>query len=157
MSAGEGPAATPRPAGAATGHRRRRIARRAAIDVLYQSDIRDCTPSQAMAEWRAAGHAVPDYAADIVAGVEAGMRDIDRLLGESAEEWTVARMVAVDRAILRVAVYEMRTGLAPAVAVSEAVAAANELSTADSGRFVNGVLGRVARTLGADEPSTMER
>ena len=93
---------------------------------------------------------MPQYAEAIVTGVEAGLRDIDRDLGESAEDWTVPRMAAVDRAILRVACYEMRSGLPPAVAIDEAVTAANELSTEASGRFINGVLGRVGRGPGPE-------
>ena len=58
------------------------------------------------------------------------------------------RLAAVDRAILRIAVVEMRTGIPPAVAINEAVEAARELSTEASGRFVNGVLGRIARVAG---------
>jgi N utilization substance protein B len=57
-------------------------------------------------------------------------------------------MASVDRTILRVACHELRSGVPPAVAINEAVQAANELSTEDSGRFVNGVLGRIARELG---------
>jgi len=60
----------------------------------------------------------------------------------------VPRMAVVDRTILRVACYEMSAGVPPAVAINEAVEAANELSTEDSGRFINGVLGRIARENG---------
>ncbi|MGH2737889.1 MAG: transcription antitermination factor NusB, partial [Actinomycetota bacterium] len=69
------------------------------------------------------------------------------LIGEHAEGWTVRRMAAVDRAVLRVACYEMlfREDVPAAVAIDEAVATAKELSTGDSGRLVNGVLGRIAR------------
>jgi len=88
------------------------------------------------------------YAVDIVSGVEREMDSIDRLLAASSEEWTVPRMAIVDRTILRVACHELRSGVPPAVAINEAVQAANELSTEDSGRFVNGVLGRIARDLG---------
>ena len=139
--AGAGPDGT-RTAG---GHRRRRVARRAAIDILYQADIRSCTPSEALHELVGAGRSAPAYTAQIVAGVEEGLDEIDRALGESAEEWTVPRMAAVDRAILRVACYEISAGIPAAVAIDEAVSAANELSTEASGRFINGVLGRLAR------------
>jgi transcription antitermination protein NusB len=145
LDAGAGGRVEDSPSRGGTGHRRRRAARRTAIDVLYQADIRGCSPSEALSEWRTAGRAVPDYAEEIVTGVEAKLADIDRDLGASAEDWTVPRMAAVDRAILRVACFEMRSGLPPAVAIDEAVTAANELSTAASGRFINGVLGRVGR------------
>jgi N utilization substance protein B len=127
------------------GHARRRTARRQAIDILYQADVTGRDPSVVMKEWDAAGRSISSYAAEIVSGVEGLLAEIDRDLGVHAEEWTVARMAAVDRTILRVACYELRSGIPVAVAINEAVEAANELSTEDSGRFVNGILGRIAR------------
>jgi transcription antitermination protein NusB len=132
----------------ATGHRRRRSARRLAIDILYQADVREQSSSQVLEEWRRAGRKIPEYTGDIVRGVERDLRLIDGELGANSEEWTVQRMAMVDRTILRVACYELRAGLPPAVAINEAVEAANELSTEDSGRFINGVLGRIARSIG---------
>jgi N utilization substance protein B len=131
------------------GHRRRRAARRAALDILFQADVTDTDPSDVLAAWRAAGRTVPDYAADLIAGVTANLEEVDAVLQEHLEDWTVPRLATVDRAILRIAVVEMRTGIPPAVAINEAVEAARELSTEASGRFVNGVLGRIARV--ADE------
>jgi N utilization substance protein B len=127
--------------------RRRRAARRLAIDILYQADVMERRPSQVLEEWRAAGRTIPSYTAGLVAAVEAGLDSIDRSLGASSEGWTVHRMATVDRTILRVACAELREGIPPAVAIDEAVEAAKELSTEDSGRFINGVLGRIARTL----------
>lgn len=127
------------------GHAKRRAARRQAVDVLYQADVMGRAPSGVLGEWRGAGRDVQPYAEELVRGVELALPEIDALLGRYSEEWTVARMAAVDRTILRVACYELRAGLAPAVAISEAVQTANELSTEDSGRFVNGLLGRIAR------------
>ncbi|MGH2695365.1 MAG: transcription antitermination factor NusB, partial [Actinomycetota bacterium] len=90
---------------------------------------------------------VPGFAEQLVKGVEEKREELDRLIGEHAEGWTVRRMAAVDRAVLRVACYEMlfREDVPAAVAIDEAVEAAKELSTEASGRFVNGVLGRIAR------------
>ena len=136
-------ASNPRP-----GHGRRRAARRQAIDLLYQADVTGRPPSAVLTQWEAAGRRAALYAVDIVSGVEREMDSIDRLLAASSEEWTVPRMAIVDRTILRVACHELRSGVPPAVAINEAVQAANELSTEDSGRFVNGVLGRIARDLG---------
>ena len=127
------------------GHARRRAARRQAVDLLYQADLMGRAPSEVLKEWRAAGRRVHPYAAELIAGVERSLPEIDRRLGMYSEEWTVSRMAAVDRTILRVASFELRSGLAPAVAIDEAVRAAKALSTEDSGRFVNGLLGRVAR------------
>jgi len=82
-----------------------------------------------------------------VLGVADRLPELDEVIGGAAEEWTVGRMAAVDRALLRLAAHEIlhREDVPAAVAIDEAVAAAKELSTEDSGRFVNGVLGRIAR------------
>ena len=136
----------------ATGHRSRRRARRVALDILYEADLLGRAPSVVTGEWEAAGKSVPEYAADLVRGVEQHLHEIDERLGASYEEWTVHRMAAVDRAILRVACYELNQGnVPPAVAFNEAVEAPNELSTGDSGRFINGVLGRIARAIGVSD------
>jgi N utilization substance protein B len=102
-------------------------------------------PRAVLEEWRAAGRAIADYAAELVAGVEGRIAEIDAMIGSSSEGWAVYRMPVIDRTILRVSCYEMESGVPAAVAISEAVHAANELSTEDSGRFVNGVLGTIAR------------
>jgi transcription antitermination protein NusB len=140
----------------ATGHRSRRRARRVALDILYEADLLGRAPTVVAGEWEAAGKSVPDYAAELVRGIQDDLPAIDDRLGASSEEWTVQRMAAVDRAILRVACYELNEGtVPPAVAINEAVEAANELSTGDSGRFINGVLGRIARAIGI--PDVRER
>jgi N utilization substance protein B len=100
-----------------------------------------------MGDWVAADRDVPTFSRALVEGVAAHLPDIDLLLEEHAEDWPVKRMPALDRTILRVAIEELRfrDDIPDSVAISEAVEAANELSTEDSGRFVNGVLGRIAR------------
>ena len=140
---------------AAAGHRRRRAARPVAIDIVYQADVTGRRPGEIVEEWEAAGKSVPPYAAELARAVEADMPEIDAVLGANAEEWTVPRMAVVDRTILRVACYELGAGLAPAIAINEAIEAANELSTQDSGRFINGVLGRIARTRETSDPDVL--
>jgi N utilization substance protein B len=123
----------------------RRAARRIAIDVLYQSDITGVAPEEVLEGWRSAGREVPAFAATLVEGVADRGPEIDLLLEDHAQGWTVARMAALDRTILRVAVYELLgTDVPTSVAISEAVEAASELSAEDSRRFVNGVLGPIA-------------
>lgn len=126
---------------------RRRTARRRAIDVLYQADLTDRAPSEVLAERDALERIAPVYARECVLGVQEHLGEIDRLLGEAAEGWTVARMPAVDRAILRLAAYEIlyRDDVPDAVIINEAVEAAKELSTEPSRGFVNGLLGKIAR------------
>ena len=133
------------------GHRRRRAARRQAVEILYQADVTGEEPSDVAAAWRAAGRTVAPYALELVEGVERDLPVIDALLDEDDADWPLSRMAVVDRTILRVACYELGAGLPPAVVINEAVEAAVELSTEDSGRFVNGVLARIAR--GRDGPA----
>jgi N utilization substance protein B len=130
----------------------RREARRAAIQILYQADLTGEEPDAVLAG-RGALEAIPSFARELVEGVDGLLPQVDLILEEHAEGWSVARMPAVDRAILRVAVYELmaRPDVPRAAAINEAVEAANELSTEDSGRFVNGVLGRIARELPPSE------
>jgi N utilization substance protein B len=128
----------------------RRDDRRVAIDILYQADITDASPTTVLADWRAAGRDVAPFAEQLVEGVAERLPDIDLLLETHAEEWTVIRMAVLDRTILRVGVYELLWSdeVPTSVAISEAVEAADELSAEDAKRFVNGVLGRIAREEG---------
>jgi N utilization substance protein B len=133
------------PGARSTGHRRRRAARRKAIDILYQADITERPPGTVLDEWEKAGRTVPTYTDSLVRGVEGSLTEIDGLLAAHSEGWTVHRMAVVDRTILRVATFELLSGVPTAVAINEAVDAAKRLSTEDSGRFINGLLGRIAR------------
>jgi len=128
----------------------RRDARRLAIDILYQADITGAEPGDVLASWREADRTVPPFAEELVDGVVEHGPEIDLLLEEHAEGWTLARMAALDRTILRVAVLELRhrPEVPPSVAISEAVEAASELSSDESKSFVNGILGRIAREPG---------
>ncbi len=130
-------------------------ARKRAVDMLYAADLRGLDPLAVLqtAQARPATHdtpAVPAYAADLVRGVVEHRVEIDDLLSRYAEGWTLERMPAVDRNILRVGVQELLyAGDVPSgVAVSEAVELASALSTEESPRFVNGLLARVAREAG---------
>ncbi|SRR5690625_2317079 len=128
-------------------------ARARALDVLYEADQR------ALAGWEVelrellaqrlerttAQTALPQYAVEMVEGVADHATEIDELITTYAQDWTLSRMPAVDRAILRLGVWELmfNDDVPGGVAVSEAVALATRLSTDDSPRFVNGVLGRI--------------
>jgi transcription antitermination protein NusB len=139
-----------------SGRASRSGARRIALDILYQADVTERDAIDVLREWRSAGEEIPDFAADLVVGVESDRAALDEVLNESAESWSVERMPAVDRSILRLATYELRSrpDVPPAVAIDEAIEAAKELSTEDSARFVNGVLGRVARDAGIGRRET---
>jgi N utilization substance protein B len=104
-------------------------------------------PTEVVADWKTAGREVPPFARSLIAGVEEHLPSIDLVLERGAEDWSVQRMAALDRTILRVAIEELlyREDVPPSVAISEAVEAAAELSSDESKRFVNGILGRIAR------------
>ncbi|MGZ8583235.1 MAG: transcription antitermination factor NusB [Actinomycetota bacterium] len=125
----------------------RREARRVAIDILYQADVTGGDPELALESWLEAGRHVPSFARELVRGVAEHGPGIDLMLEEHAEGWTVARMAALDRTILRVAVEELRyrDDVPDSVAISEAVESASDLSADESKAFVNGILGRIAR------------
>jgi len=126
---------------------RRHEARRQAIDILYQADVLGEHPVDVAEEWVAAGKKVAPFARQLVEGVADHLDELDRVLGEHAEDWTVSRMPSLDRTILRVGCYELlhRPDIPKGAAIDEAVETAKQLSTEDSGRFVNGVLGKIAR------------
>ena len=127
----------------------RTYARKQAIQVLYQAEILEVVPTSLLEDDSSfIDKAKPsEYAARVVDGVSRKCVGIDRLLGQYSENWAVDRMPAVDRAILRLACYEMayEDEIPVSVAINEAVELAKEFGGEDeSPRFVNGVLGRIA-------------
>jgi N utilization substance protein B len=128
-------------------------ARKRAIDVLYGADLRERAIAEAVvAEQRRAAEqparaASWRYAREIIEGVDDHRVQLDELIAAHAHGWTLDRMPVLDRAILRVGAWEIlhNDDVPAAVAISEAVQLATELSTDDSGGFVNGVLSAIAR------------
>ena len=121
-------------------------ARKRALDILYEADLRDEPVLDLLAQRMAdASPPVSPYAAELVRGVQAHRQRIDELLKNYADDWTVDRMPVVDRNILRIGLYELlwADGVPDAVAISEAVALARDLSTDASPAFVNGLLARL--------------
>jgi transcription antitermination protein NusB len=125
----------------------RRQARRRAVEMLYEASQRDADAVTLLADRVGATEVDPigDYTISLVEGVTARRAQIDELLAEHAQGWTLDRMPKVDLAVLRVGVYELlwAEDVPDPVAIDEAVGLAKELSTDDSPRFVNGVLGRI--------------
>jgi transcription antitermination protein NusB len=118
-------------------------ARKRALDILFEAELRDTDPVATLEERVAAAKPpVREYTAELVRGVTAHAEEIDaRISACLASGWTLPRMPRVDRNVLRIAVYEIDYGDVPdAVAVAEAVRLASELSTEESPAFVNGVL-----------------
>lgn len=126
----------------------RHKARKRALDVLFESEMRRVPAAQVLAERvEAAEPVVNPYTTQLVEGVGAHHAQIDELISTYAEDWTLERMPAVDRNVLRLAIFELVwvPDVPDAVAISEAVALAGELSTDNSPAFVNGLLARVSK------------
>jgi N utilization substance protein B len=127
-------------------------ARKRALDILYEAEIKGQPVLDLLAERSAAGGSaltggppVSGYAAELVRGVHAHCERIDELLARYAQGWTLDRMPPVDRNILRIGAYELlwRSDVPDGVAISEAVLLARDLSTDESPAFVNGLLARL--------------
>jgi N utilization substance protein B len=122
-------------------------ARKRAVDVLYAADLRSRSRLDQLADEVSAGQPpVNDYTVRLVEGVDEHAAEIDRLIDTHATGWSLERLPDVDRAILRMAVFELLwEGDVPhPVVIDEAVTLAKTLSTDDSPAFVNGVLGAIS-------------
>jgi N utilization substance protein B len=120
----------------------RRKARKQAFLVLYQSDVNEIPVEATFERWRSYRGDLDEYAVRLASGVEREKDDLDALLSEVSVGWPVHRMSAIDRTILRLALYEMRCveDVPPEVAVSEAVELAKGFSGEEAPAFVGGVL-----------------
>jgi transcription antitermination protein NusB len=120
----------------------RRKARKQAFLVLYQSDVNEIPVEATFERWRSYRGDLEEYAVRLASGVEREKDDLDALLSEVSVGWPVHRMSAIDRTILRLALYEMRCveDVPPEVAVSEAVELAKGFSGEEAPAFVGGVL-----------------
>jgi N utilization substance protein B len=133
-------------------------ARKRALDILFEADLRGLDAVTLLSE-RLAGSGsespVPAYAVELVEGVTEHRARIDELLASYAEGWTLERMPGVDRAILRIGVYELLwcPDVPDAVAIDEAVELAKSLSTDESPKFINGILGRILLVKPPVEPA----
>ena len=122
-------------------------ARKRALDVLFEADQRGIDPVKLMADRvkDGTGPVLADYSITLVEGVSAESERIDELLSTYSHGWTLDRMPAVDRAVLRLGAWELlfNDQVPDAVAIDEAVDLARSLSTDDSPGFVNGLLARL--------------
>ncbi len=129
-------------------------ARKRALDVLYGADVKGLSINAALAEEAARDGADPkrtnswEYARQIVVGITEHGDEIDELIETYSQGWTLARMPAIDRALLRMGIWEIlfNEDVPDSVAIAEAVESARVHSTEDSAGFVNGLLGRIAAT-----------
>ena len=124
----------------------RREARERALSLLYEADAKGASPAAVLTDQVLAPEA---FAADLVAGVEVHQAEVDGLIRQFAKGWTLERMPVIDRTLLRMAIYELghRPDVPTGAVISEAVELAKRYSTDDSGKFVNGMLSRIAKEL----------
>ncbi|MFZ2228339.1 MAG: transcription antitermination factor NusB [Candidatus Nanopelagicaceae bacterium] len=126
-------------------------ARKQALDILFESDIRNSSPIELLST-RLVDVEGPDarpmreYAQELVRGVVEHQRKIDELISTYAQGWDMDRLPAVDRNVLRIAIYELlwREDIPDAVAIDEALTLAKLLSTDESAGYIHGVLGRIS-------------
>jgi N utilization substance protein B len=123
----------------------RRKARKRALDFLYEADIRSASAIELVGTREESELSERDYVMELLVGVETNKVKIDELITTYAQGWDMDRMPAIDRNILRIALFEIlfKDDLDDQVAASEAVEIATELSTEDSAKYINGVLGRI--------------
>lgn len=126
-------------------------ARKQSLDILYESDIRGTQPldilsSRDFSEDGPDARPIREYTRELIAGVSENRRKIDELIATYAQGWDMDRLPAVDRNIMRLALFEIlwSDGLDDAIAIDEALALAKELSTDESAGYIHGVLGRIA-------------
>ena len=123
----------------------RRKARKRALDFLYEADIRSASAIELVGIREESELSEREYVMELLVGVETNKVKIDELITTYAQGWDMDRMPAIDRNILRIALFEIlfKDDLDDQIAASEAVEIATELSTDDSAKYINGVLGRI--------------
>jgi N utilization substance protein B len=128
---------------------KRHQARELALKVLFQLEGADDDPEEVLQYHAAEGAATPEVAAfagQLIQGVIANRGKLDAILSEASEHWKLEQMAKVDRIVLRIAVYEITIDrrVPTKAAINESIELAKTFSGDEAGRFVNGVLGRVA-------------
>lgn len=141
---------------------KRRKAREYALQILFQLDIRKDKPTATILKRFWAEHDVDDevqaFTEEIIKGTYKHMAAINGKIHACAKNWSIDRMAAVDRNVLRMAVYEIlyRIDIPTSVTINEAIEIAKKFGTDDSGSFVNGILDSVARMVGKLDEGKIE-
>jgi N utilization substance protein B len=132
----------------------RRQARERALSLLYEAESKDLSPAAVLA-----GLPVEPapFASDLVAGVGEHLDELDKWITAYARDWTIDRMPALDRALLRLGIFELlhRPDVPTGAVISEAVELAQRFSTDESSRFVNGMLARIAEAARPSEAGSI--
>jgi transcription antitermination protein NusB len=128
---------------------RRRRARKIILDALYRMEIDSCDPLEALYDYEEemASKEIGDFIERVVYGVTEKKVELDHIIDSYADKWTANRMPILDRNILRIGIFEMKfeDDIPTSVTINEAVEMANTYSTDESGRFINGILGKLAK------------
>jgi transcription antitermination protein NusB len=136
------------------GARSRSQCREWALQILYQAECRGHRQGETARFYRhfEQGDKVPGYLAKLVEGVEAHQAELDALIRQHSEHWRLERMAAVDRNLLRLALYELlhQPAIPAKVVINEAVELAKRYGSEESGAFINGILDRVRQTVGRE-------
>jgi N utilization substance protein B len=126
-------------------------ARKQALDLLYEADIRggsalEILQTRDVAEEGPDARPIREFTKELITGVSENSRKIDELITTYAQGWDMDRLPAVDRNILRLGIYEIvwSTELADGIAIDEALTLAKELSTDESAGYIHGVLGKIS-------------
>ncbi|MCC2671928.1 MAG: transcription antitermination factor NusB [Armatimonadetes bacterium] len=129
---------------------KRRSARELALKILFQIEVGKFTPEDALAtsfEQVSPPEDDRTYAEDLVLGVARRAQELDQIIGDLAQGWSLDRLAKVDKNVLRLSLYELidHQEIPANVVINDAVEVARKYSTDDSGRFVNGILGSFLR------------
>ena len=131
---------------------KRHQARELALKVLFQLEASDDDPEEVLNYHAGENAATPDvtaFAGQLVRGVLANQEKLDAILSEASDNWRLEQMAKVDRIVLRIAIYEITIDrrVPTKAAINESIELAKTFSGDEAGRFVNGILGRVAATV----------
>lgn len=137
----------------------RHRARQMALEILYQIEVGGTNADEVLAlrQWERR-QPIPDFAFRIVKGVSDNKSDIDKFIVQSTENWKLERLSVIDKNLIRMAIYEMTNekDIPFSVSINESVELAKKFGTADSSKFVNGVLGKIAQDL-RDKMKTIKK
>lgn len=130
---------------------KRRRARKIVLDILYRMEIERGQVEDMLEAYRdeLEQKGIADFVTKLLRGVIEHRRDIDKLIDQYADRWSIERMPVLDRNILRIGIYEIlyEEDIPYSVSINEAVELANTYSTEESGKFVNGILGRLVKEI----------
>lgn len=140
---------------------RRRQARECALQVLYLTDTSGMSAEEAMLTVKAGldlDEATADFARELAFGAAGHRKTLDTRIGKLARNWSLERMASVDRSLLRLAAYELLHGAAPrGVVIDEALEISKTFSSADSSRFLNGILDKIPSKKNAEKSPPKKR